>query len=205
MSVTVRAKPVAVGVAEHAGWAVLISAGAGKGEPVVVDKRRVRLIEDGVPTQPYHHETLSLPDRAAEQLLRRVRESIAVSTFQALDHLANDLGPRYRVRAVAMRQPTLTQMPASVREAHDSYHVQCRADAMLYHSAICETARQRDWEVVFHRRGEELQNAADALDRSVEDIERFLDGLRPSVRPPWAAEHRHAFAAAIAALSTRDR
>jgi hypothetical protein len=175
------------------------------GDPAVVDKRRVRLIENGVPTQPYHHETLSLPDQAAEQLLRRVKASIAASTAQALDHLANDLEPRYRVSAIALRQPTLTQMPATAKEAHDSYHVQCRADAMLYHSAICDAARQRDWEVVFHRRGEELQNAAGALDRSVEEIERFLDSLRPSVRPPWAAEHRHAFAAAIAALSARDQ
>ena len=196
---------MAVGVAEHAGWAFLVSAGRRNGDPVVVDKRRVRLIENGVPTQPYHHETLSLPDQAAEQLLRRVRESIAACTVQALDHLASDLGPRYRVCAVAMRQPTLEQMPASVKEAHDSYHVQCRADAMLYHSAFCDAARQRDWKVVFHRRGEELQRAADAMQKSSEEVEVFLDSLRPSVRTPWAAEHRHAFAAAIAALSARDR
>jgi hypothetical protein len=175
------------------------------GDPVVVDKRRVRLIENGVPTQPYHHETLSLPDQAAEQLLRRVKASIAASTAQAFDRLVSDLRSRYRVCAVAIRQPTLERLPASVKEAHDSYHVQCRADAMLYHSAICAAARQRDWEVVFHRRGEELQNAAGALERSVEEIERFLDSLRPSVRPPWAAEHRHAFAAAIAALSARNQ
>ena len=192
------AEPVAVGVAEHAGWAFLVTAGARTGEPEVVDKRRIRLIESGIPTQPYHHEKLSLSEQESEQLLRRVGRSIAASTALALDHLANDLQPRYRVCAIAMRYPTLEQLPATVKEAHDSYHVQCRADAMLYHSAICDAARQRNWEVVFHRRGEELQKAAATLQRSTEDVERFVNGLRPTLRPPWAAEHRHAFAAAIA-------
>lgn len=196
---------MAVGVAEHAGWAFLITAGAGKSEPAVVDKRRVLLIANGVPAQPYHHETLSLPDQEAEQLLRRVRQSIAASTAHAFDCLVSDLQPRFRVCAIAIRQPTLERMPATVREAHESYHVQCRADAMLYHSAICTGARQRDWKVVFHRRGDELQRAADALKRSTNEVERLLVSLRPTLRPPWAAEHRLAFAAAMAALTEGSR
>lgn len=117
----------------------------------------------------------------------------------------SDLQPRYRVCAIAMRQPTLERMPATVKEAHESYHVECRADARLYHSAICAGARQRDWKVVFHRRGEELQRAADALKRSTNEVERLLVSLRPTLRPPWAAEHRLAFAAAMAALTEGSR
>ena len=199
------ARPVVVGVAEHAGWAFLISAAAVNDRPAVIDKRRVSLIENDLPTQPYHHETLTLRDDEAEQLLRKVRRSIAASTGQALDRLAHDLQPAYRVYTLAMRQPTLDRMPATVQEAHGSYHVQCRADAMLYHSAICEAARDRDWSVVFHRRGEELQRAAGGLRTSTDDVERWLNDLRTTVKPPWAAEHRHAFAAAIGALSEQSR
>jgi hypothetical protein len=175
------------------------------GKPAVVDQRRVTTIGKGVPTQPYHHETLALGDQESERLLRKVRGSIMAATAQALDRLATDLQPLYQVRALAMRQPTLERMPATVREAHESYHVQCRADAMLYHSAICTAAREHGWEVAFHRRGEELQRAADALRTTTVEIERFLSDLRRTVKPPWAAEHRNAFAAAIAKLSQQSR
>lgn len=88
----VNRRPVAVGVAEHAGWAHLVSVAAADGMPAVVDRRRVKLIEAGVPTQPYHHETLALPDDESEQLLRppisnrlwglRGRRTIAVPALQ---------------------------------------------------------------------------------------------------------------------------
>jgi hypothetical protein len=191
---------VVVGVADHGGWAILVSAAAVNGVPTVVDRRRVALIEEGVPTQPYHHDTLAMADAEAERLLRRVKRSIAACTAAAFDTLAADLAPRYRVSAITIRQPTLERLPATVAEAHQSYHVQCRADGMLYHSAICEAARQRGWTLEFHRRGEELAQAAQALQSSTVDVERFLNSLKQTLEPPWTAEHRNAFAAAIGRL-----
>jgi hypothetical protein len=195
-----RGQPVVVGVADHNGWAILVSAAAVNGEPTVVDRRRVSLIEKGLPNQPYHHETLALSDPDAEQLLRRVRRSIAESTALAFDRLSADLSPRYRVASITIRHPPLAHLPATVGEVHRSYHALCRADGMLYHSAICTAARQRAWTPVFHRRGEELAKAAEALQASTRDVERFMNDLRQTIKPPWTAEHRHAFAAAIGSL-----
>jgi hypothetical protein len=187
-------------VADHNGWAVLVSAALVDGEPAVVDRRRVELIEPDVPSQPYHHETLALRDADAERLLRTVTRSIAACTALAFDRLAADLHPRYRVASIALREPPLARLPATVGEVHGSYHTLCRADGMLYHSAICTAARQRDWNVVLHRRREEIGRAADALQASARDVERFLSDLRQTLNAPWTAEHRRAFAAAIAAL-----
>jgi hypothetical protein len=198
-------RPVVVGVADHNGWAILVSAAVVNGEPTVVDRRRVELIEKGVPSQPYHHETLALRDAEAEQLLRKVERSIAACTALAFDHLSADLGPRYRVRSVTIRQPPLEHLPATVAEVHRSYYATCRADGMLYHSAICTAARQRDWAPVLHRRGDELAMAAEALGASPKDVERFLNHLKQTLKPPWTAEHRTAFAAAIGRLSTQSR
>jgi hypothetical protein len=193
-------RPVVVGVADHGGWAILVSAAVVNGQPTVVDRRRVALIEKGVPTQPYHHDTLALSDAESEQLLRKVKRSIATSTALAFDHLSTDLSPRYRVSSITIRQPTLPHLPATVAEAHSSYHVQCRADGMLYHSAICAAARERDWPLALHARGEELAKAAEALQTSTQDVERFLNDLRQTMRAPWTADHRNAFAAAIGSL-----
>jgi hypothetical protein len=198
-------QPVVVGVADHNGWAILVSAAAVNGKPTVVDRRRVELIEKGMPNQPYHHETLALTDVEAEQLLRKIRRSIAVCTDLAFERLSADLGPRYRVSSVAIRQPPLAQLPSTVAEVHRSYHVTSRADGMLYHAAICTAARQRDWKLVLHRRGEELATAAEALRASGHEVERFLNDLRQTLKPPWTAEHRHAFAAAIGLLNKQSK
>jgi hypothetical protein len=198
-------RPVVVGVADHNGWAVLVSAAEIDGEPTVVDRRRVNLIEEGVPSQPYHHETLSLSDTESERLLRKVRQSIAACTALAFDRLTSDLSPRYRVASLTIRQPPLDHLPATVAEVHRSYHVLCRADGMLYHSAIGAAASQRDWEVVLHRRGEEVAKAAEALNASPHDVERYVTDLRHTLGPPWTAEYRHAFAAAMARLTKHSQ
>lgn len=197
--------PVVVGVADHSGWAILVSAAAVNGEPVVVDRRRVRLIDDGVPNQPYEHDASALADDEAEALLRTVKRSIATRTALAFDHLSGDLPPRYRIAAIAIREPTLERLPATVKEARASAHVRNRADGMLYHSAMCAAARRRGWEVVQHRRGEELTRAAEALRATEDEVERFVNALRKTLRPPWSAEHRHAFAAAIASLGSPEK
>jgi hypothetical protein len=179
---------------------VLVTVAAVNGRPAVVDRRRAELIEKGVPSQPYHHETLALPDAESERLLHTVRRSIDRCTARALDHLSGDLKPDYRVAALTIRQGPLADLPATVADVHRSYHVTCRADGMLYHQAICAAAATRGWPVALHQRGEELALAAEALRTSAQDVERFLDDLRSTLRPPWTAEHRSACAAAIARL-----
>ena len=197
--------PVVVGVADHNGWAMLVTVAAIDGRPTVIDRRRVELIEKGVPSQPYHHETTALAETEAEQLVRKVKRSVAASTALALDRLSADLSPQYRVSSITVRQPPLDDLPATVAEVHRSYYVFCRADGMLYHSAIVSGAHARGWDVLLHPRGEEFARAAEALRVSVDDVERFINELKSNLGPPWSAEHRHAFAAAIAGLGEQSR
>jgi hypothetical protein len=199
-----RLPPAVVGVADHNGWAHLVSVAAPAGWPIVVDRRRVPLVEKNVPSQPYHHETLALPGAAAEQLLRKVERSIEGCATLAFERLSSDLSTRYRVSSIAIRHPPLPRLPATVAEVHASYYTQCRADGMLYHLAICDAARRRRWEVHLHHRGQELAKAADALGVTTEELAQFVNGLRHSLKPPWTAEYRHAFAAAIATLKTHS-
>ena len=200
-----QSRPVVVGIADHNGWAVLVTAAAVDGVPAVVDRRRVRLIKDGLPSQPYHHETLALGNVQAERLLREVEQSITEHTAAAFDGLSADLAPRYRVSGITIRQPPLEHLPATVEEVHRSYYVTCRADGMLYHTAICAAARERHWKLVLHRRGEEMARAAEVLQTSVHDVEQFVTDLRQTLSSPWTAEYRHAFAAAIGSLPQRTR
>jgi hypothetical protein len=199
------ARPVVVGVADHGGWAILVSVAAEKGVPVVIDRRRVTTIDDGVPSQPYHHDTLTMENAEAEALVRTVKRSVAACTARAFDALARDLGPQHHVEAITIRVPPLERLPATVKEAHASYHMQCRADGMLYHATLCDAAEARGWPVVLVPRGDEFARAAEALACGERRVEQFVGGLKSVLGPPWSAEHRHACAAAMAELSTRTR
>lgn len=45
-----------VGVSDHAGWAVLVAVERGK----LIGRRRISLVEDGVPVMPHHHDARAL-------------------------------------------------------------------------------------------------------------------------------------------------
>jgi hypothetical protein len=60
---------VRLGIAHHFGWAVAITASA---DHKVVGRRRIELIEPGMPTAPIHHEGKPLDDDATAVLVAQV-------------------------------------------------------------------------------------------------------------------------------------
>ena len=194
-----------LGVADHNGWAVCVTVAASRGVPVVVDRRRVELIEPGVPSQPYHHETVRMPRPDAETLVVRVRESVMRTTLARLSELRAGLQPPCTIAAMTLRRPPLAHVPVTVAEAHASYHVMCRADGMMYHDALCTAARRLRIPVTLHDRGEEMARAAARLDVSLEELEHSLQTAGESLGPPWQKEHRLAMAAAMGVLADRAR
>ena len=52
-----RPAPCVVSVADHTGWAHLVCVAARVNVPAVIARRRVALIDRGVPILPYEHET----------------------------------------------------------------------------------------------------------------------------------------------------
>jgi hypothetical protein len=194
-----------LGVADHSGWAVCVTVAVSGGAPTVVDRRRVELIEPGVPSQPYHHETVRMPRPEAEQLVARVRESVLRTTLARLTELRGELQPRCTIAAMTLRIPPLSYVPVTVAEAHASYHVMCRADGMMYHDALSAAARDLAIPVELYPRGQEVVRAAERLGASVGGVEQYVRSAGQSLGPPWQKEHRLAAAAAIAALAGRTR
>lgn len=190
-----------LGVADHSGWAVCVTVAVSHDAPAVVDRRRVELIEPGVPSQPYHHEAkeMALPD--AEKLVARVRASVMRTTLQRISELRDELQRSHTIVAMTLRNPPLSFVPVTVAEAHASYHVMCRADGVMYHDALCTAARHLKIPLVLHDRGDEMNHAAERLGTSVDAIEHFLQSTGHQLGPPWQKEHRLATAAAMAALA----
>jgi hypothetical protein len=192
-------------VAEHTGWAHLVCVAAGDGVPAVIERRRVALIERGLPTQPYEHESAALREDDAKALVERVRRSIAIHTAGALQRVVTELAPTHTVVALAIRKPPFSRLPGSVAAVRTSHRLLCCADGMLYQLAICRAARRLGLDVQLCRRGDETSRAAQVLGVAPGEIEEFVTRSGRPAGPPWTQEHRRAYAAGIAALAPHAR
>jgi hypothetical protein len=131
---------VRVGIAHHFGWAVAVTASAGH---VVMDRRRIELIEPGMPTAPIEHEAKSLDDGAAARMVAEVRASALRATSASLDELADSLPEpvvSMSLRAWPLDFPD--DIVAQRRPPQES-----RADSVMYCRVLAECAHVRGWQV----------------------------------------------------------
>ena len=197
--------PCVISAADHAGWAHFVCVAAPRQVPAVIERRRVTTIVAGLPTMPYHHESLALSVDDANALIARVRRSVAECTSRALRAAVADLAPTYRVIALAIREPAVPELPDTVAVVQQSYQLQCAADGMIYQLALCEAASELGIEVHQCRRGKEIARAAAGLQVAVREMESFVSVTGRPSGPPWTEEHRRGYAAGIAVLATGER
>jgi hypothetical protein len=197
--------PSILAFSEHTGWAYVLCVSARDRRPFVVARRRITLIDRGLPTQPYEHGTRGKSPDEAEALIADVRSSVAKTTGLALRRLVDELSREHPVAALTIRKPPFEKLPARVADVHASYQLFCSADGVLYHLAIRNAAKRLGLDVHLCRRGEEIDLAAAALGASPETVEEFVTGRGRPSDPPWTTEHRRAYAAAIGALAPRVR
>lgn len=177
----------AAGVYDHAGWAVVICVAGSE----VIDRRRIDLVEPGVPCLPHHHPAQHVPLDEGVALVERVRASAVRCVESALDALPAGIG------AIALRQrPTL---PPTVAERIQSYYAQTRADTVMYREVIIEAAVARHWRVLDYDVKTVFADAAGVL--GVDDISQHLAAIGKSLGAPWTKDHRLATAAGIVAAA----
>ena len=184
---------VIVGVSDHGGWAVLVTAAS---DGVVVDSRRVDLIDDDLPSIPHHVEAQRLPLDEAVLLVERVRLSAQQHARRRLEALETSLPSKIRGMALRGLQP----LPATVAERLQDYRARNVADWVMYRTALAEAARQRGWAVHWYDPKAVFNAARAAL--NVEDLDRRFAEARTRFGPPWTQDHRLAMAAAIAAVKS---
>jgi hypothetical protein len=180
---------VRLGIADHLGWAIVVTASS---DYEVVDRRRVELIEPGVPSAPVEHEAQRLSAAAATALVAKVRASVERASSAALDELADALPAPVVSISLRAWPPQFPEDIAVQRRAP----YQARADAIMYRQALAECAHARGWEV-------HLYDAAAVVDQAVRMLghraDQILQAPRAAMGPPWAKDHRVALAATIVA------
>src|SRR4029078_7175307 len=95
-----------IGIEDHYAWANMVSLTTSGPNEILLDKRRVELLDQQLTASPYHHETLQMPLPQAEKLGRDVKASAGKLAKSALLTLIGELAPA-KCRGIAIRVPPL--------------------------------------------------------------------------------------------------
>ncbi|HEV3092337.1 MAG TPA: hypothetical protein VGX91_12930 [Candidatus Cybelea sp.] len=182
-----------VGISDHGGWAVLVTVAA---DGTQLDRRRVELVDDGLPAIPHHHEAQLLSMSEAVTLVERVRASAEEHAVLALDEVAAAVP---RVTGIALR--TCPPLPPTIAECITDYRARNVADWVMYRQALARAAEARGWCVHWYDAKSVLESAARAL--GVESFDAYSSNVRKAVGAPWNNDHKLAMAAAITAATAR--
>jgi hypothetical protein len=178
-----------LGIADHLGWAVAVTA---SGDHEVVDRRRIELVEPGITAAPIHYESARLDVPATAALVAKVRASVVRAASAALDELAAALPAP--VRLISLRAWPL-DFPDDIAVQRRAPY-EARADAIMYRQELAELAHARDWEVHVYDAKAVIGQAVRMLAERADEV---LEGPRTTMGPPWTKDHRVALAAAIVA------
>lgn len=181
----------AIGVSDHGGWAVLVTVSR---DGTLLDRRRVELVDDDLPSLPHHHEGQLLPVDEAVALVERVRVCAQRYAILALDAVAAAVP---HIRGIALR--TRPRLPATVAECIQDYRARNVADWVMYREALASAAHARGWPVDWYDAKTVFTSAGQAL--GVESFDAHFLEMRRVVGPPWNHDHKLAMAAAIAMTS----
>jgi hypothetical protein len=180
---------VRLGIADHLGWAVAVTAAA---DHTVVDRRRIALVEPGVSAAPIHYESGRLDVAATAALVATVRASVVRACSAALGDLAGALPAPIVSISLRLWPPDFPDDIAVQRRAP----YEARADAIMYRHLLAELAHARGWEVHCYDAKHVEAQAAGVLGERAGEV---LRGPRAALGPPWAKDHRVALAATVMA------
>jgi hypothetical protein len=178
-----------LGIADHFGWAVAVTASEAH---EVVDRRRIELVEPGVSEAPIHYESRRLDVTATAALVATVRASVVRASSAALDELAAALPAP--VRSISLRAWPLAFPDDIAVQRRAPY--EARADAIMYRQELAELAHARGWDVHVYDAKAVVAQAARMLGARADEV---LQRPRAAIGPPWTKDHRIALAATILA------
>jgi hypothetical protein len=180
---------VRVGIFDHFGWAVAVTASS---DHRVADRRRIALVEDHLTAAPMHYDSRHLDVAGTVALVAKVRASAARAASTAFDALA-----------VAVPEPIVsislrtwpTDFPDDIATQRRAPY-ESRADAIMYRQVLADVAHERGWEVNLYDAKEVEGKAASILGARADEV---LKSPRVRLGPPWTKDHRIALAATILA------
>jgi hypothetical protein len=155
---------------------VLVVVSGSPASPVLLDRRRVELVDESLPRQPYHAV-------AEGGWPRSIIEAVAEAASNAVQEALRSVAPADALGLVA----TERRVPANLDHILGSHTLLHAAEGQLFERAVVEAAHGAGLPVHV------VEPNSITVSVAVHDL-----GL--SLGPPWQKDHKWATTAALAAL-----
>ena len=205
---------VAFGLKAHSGWAALVVVGRKEcrhgipvdtcdGQPVVVDRRRLSLVERQWAKQPFHAAQRHKAD-AARDVVRRGTEQVHRKALEQMrESIEREAQRGHHVLACAVLVPA--QMPEWTTEEILAVHFRMhKAEGVLCPDALVRAATACGLPVMAVPVKSPDAYAATMLGTGEAlRLAKTVHGLGKAVGPPWAKDQKEAAYAALVALNAQ--
>ncbi len=190
---------VAFGFKAHSGWAALVVVGSQKDDYVIVDRRRVALVEEDWARQPYHAAE-GLERGAARDLVTRGIEAahrIALGEMAAAVKRERERQNEISACAVLTANPMPDWSVEEILSAHFRLH---KAEGVLFREALALAATASGLELVAIPEKNLAECAKNELGIPSTRLEVKILALGRTVGPPWGKDQKDSALAAMIAL-----
>lgn len=183
---------VAFGVRAHSGWAALVVLGQQAGDFVLVDRRRMELVDDVWAKAPYHAAEELQPAAARTLVERGVEQAhrIAVREMRAAVKRERDRGNDVTACGVPVSAPLPGWTTDEILAVHFRMH---KAEGVLFRDVLVHAAEECGITPVPIPE----KVLAEHADRST------IAAMGKSAGPPWGKDQKDAALAAAIALRKR--
>lgn len=195
---------VAFGMKAHSGWAALVVVGKRDGDLVVVDRRRMELVEDEWAKQPYHAAEDLKPDAARDLVKRGVEAAhrIAVREMRTAVKLERERENEVTACAVLVANPMPNWSIEEILAVHFRMH---KAEGVLFRDALVRATRECALRLVAIPEKLLMEHAERALKTPMSGLVKKITTIGKSVGPPWGKDQKDAALAAMVAFSGRSK
>ena len=190
---------VAFGFKAHSGWAALVVIGRSDGQFLVVDRRRMELVEEEWARQPYHAAEELKGEAAAKLVKRGINAAHRTATREMRAALSRERSRKNEVAgcAVLVGNPMPEWTVEQILAVHSRMH---QAEGVLFRDALINAARKCSVSVVEVPEKTLLDHAEGALSTSGTDLSKQINALGKLAGPPWGKDQKEAALAAMVAL-----
>ena len=193
----------AFGIKAHSGWAALVGVGGPDGGFVVVDRRRIELVEEEWARQPYHAAEKREGNGARDLVTRGIEAArrIAVREMRAALKRAREGRHDVTACAVLVADPMPDWSIEEILAVHVRMH---RAEGVLFREALARAVTAAGLRLISIPEKRLAEHAEIALGTSVAALQKQVATLGKSAGPPWGKDQKDAALAALVALKVRE-
>ena len=190
---------VAFGFKAHSGWAALVVVGEHDGDFVVVDRRRIELVNDEWAKQPYHAAEDLKPAAARDTVKRGIAQAQRMAIREMRAAVKREQARENKVTAcgVLVGNPMPDWSVEEILAVHFRMH---KAEGVLFRDVLVEAAGQCELRLAAIPEKQLMKHAENALGVSERDLVQRIAAMGKSVGAPWGKDQKDATLAAMLAL-----